>query len=464
MDDLTKKLSNFAASLQFASLPNVVVHAAKQRLIDTLGCALGGRGALPVTMAREVGEGVVPGRWSGRVIGFPERTTVEIAAFANSIMSRYLDYNDTGPGSHPSDCIGALIAIAETAGADGRRLLTAMVIAYEILLRLAMATKLRQKGWDQGFVTAIGTAAATGYLLQLSADRIAHSIAIAAVSNVPLRASRAGRLSLWKSAATPFAVKNGLMAAVLAANGMTGPDRPFEGRHGLWEQITGPFEIEPFGNEGGNYLLPRWARLKYWPVEYNAQISVWAARDLTARLAIEDISAIEVFTYHQAWHEIGSDEAKWDPQTRETADHSLPYIFARALTDGEIAVSAFDEAAYRDPGIRPLMKKIKISVDDSFTAMFPSSIPVRVEATTVDGRRHVVELSNPRGHETNPMTDDDIEDKFRKLARGVLQDDASQTCLEVWWRIDDARTLTDALDLLCPSNLSAVSGAHSSPQ
>ena len=450
MDNLTARISRFAQSFSYEDVSDVLADAVKQRLIDTLACAIGGRSCEPARIARSLSEGATPLKWTGRMVSFPGRTTAESAAFANSIMSRYLDYNDTVPGSHPSDCIGGLMAIAEAAGADGKRLISATLVAYEVIIRMVFGSKLRQKGWDQGFVLAVGTAAGAGHLLGLSADRIAHAVAIAATANVPLRTSRAGQLSYWKAAASPFAVKNATVAALLAAEGMTGPDQPFEGRFGLWEQITGPFEIEPFSTEGGSILFHKWSRLKYWPVEYNAQIAVWAARELRQKLAPADIENIAISTYHQCWHEIASEEAKWDPRTRETADHSLPYIFARTLMDGAITVASFEESAYMDPAIRPLMAKISARVAEDIEARFPASVPIRVEAASRSGERFTIELENPKGHEKNPMDKGDTNEKFRSLAIPFLGEAQTSKALDMWWRIESSRTLTAALDLLIP--------------
>jgi 2-methylcitrate dehydratase len=377
--------------------------------------------------------------------------TAESAAFVNSVMSRYLDYNDSAPGNHPSDCIGGLLSIAEAAGADGKRLIAATIVAYEIIFRLAFGSKMRQKGWDQGFGLAVGTAAGAGHLLGLPADTIGHAVAIAATANVPLRTSRAGQLSYWKAAATPFAVKNGIVATLLAAEGMTGPDQPFEGRFGLWEQITGPFEIEPFNTEGGAILFQKWSRLKYWPVEYNAQIAVWAARELRTKLPATEVEKIMISTYHQSWHEIASEDAKWDPRTRETADHSLPYIFARTLVDGVITISSFDESAYLDPTLRPLMAKISARVDDEINAQFPEAVPIRVEAVSKTGEHFTVELVNPKGHGKNPMDTKDTEEKFRSLAEPLLGERQTSRALDAWWHVESKGTLSAALDLLIPA-------------
>jgi 2-methylcitrate dehydratase len=447
VDTLTRVIAEYAGSLSFRHLPPEIVHATKQRLVDTLACAVGGYGCEAVAIGRRLAQGAVPQRHAGRLLGFPGAATAEAAAFVNTAAIRYLDFNDTRPGGHPSDCLGGLLAIAEAAGASGERFLTAMIVAYEVAVRLIAATQFRERGWDQGFAIGIGTAAGVGNLLGLPADRIAHAVAIATVANVPLRATRAGELSLWKGAATAYACRNGVFAALLAAEGMTGPDQAFEGRHGVWEQITGPFAIEPFADAGSRFVLPT-VRFKYWPVEYNAQVGVWAALELRAAMAPADIAEIDIGTYWSAWHEIGSEPAKWDPQTRETADHSLPYIFARVLVDGSISVASFDRSAYSEPSLRPLMAKIRVRQDEEVEALWPATVAVRVAATGTDGRRHTLEVRNPRGHEANPMDDAEIDAKFRALAEPALGLARTAGALDAWRSIERAATLSAALDLL----------------
>ena len=181
----------------------------------------------------------------GRIVCHGETSTAESAAFVNTTMIRNLDFNDEYPGGHPSDCLGAFLAIAEAANADGKKLIESLVIAYELFIRLSDATGLRYKGWDQGFAVGIGVAAGVGHLLNFSRAQLAEAISIITVANVPMRNTRAGELSLWKGVATAFAARNGMFAALLAGEGMTGADKPFEGKHGLWDLITGPFQLAP---------------------------------------------------------------------------------------------------------------------------------------------------------------------------------------------------------------------------
>ena len=447
MDAVTDKIANYAASTRFDHLTAEAVHAATQRLIDSIGCAVGAHDCEPALIGRRLARGQTPGKYSGRVLCFGDNLPAESAAFINTAMIRNFDFNDRYPGGHPSDCLGALLALAGSMQVDEKSLLASMIMVYEIFARLSDATTLSRRGWDQGYAIGIATAAGVCNLLKLSADVTAHAVGIAATSNLPLRVTRSGELTPWKNVATAYAARNGLFAALLAAEGMSGPGSAFEGRNGLWEKVTGPFDLAPFPDQGGVYLTPR-VQLKYWPIETNGQAAVWAALELREKIDPMSLKEIEVFTSKFTWFEIGSEPEKWDPKTRETADHSLPYIFARALFDGPIRVSSFNDEAVRDPALRPLMQKIKVIPDDAIEALLPAKVLIRVIATTQDGARHFVEVENPLGHPDNPMQDHHIEDKFMALAEPALGKDRSRTALESWWRVKDAQHIGALMNLV----------------
>ncbi|MEI7711549.1 MAG: MmgE/PrpD family protein [Rhodospirillales bacterium] len=447
MDNLTRQLAHFAATLRYDDIPESILMRARQSLVDTIGCGLGGQNCEAARIALAIADGATPARGAGRILGSVANATAQEAAFINTAMIRYLDFNDSWHAGHPSDILGGLLAMASSSGASGKRFLSAMVAAYEVVFRLIPPTQMREKGWDQGFCVGLAAVCGLGHLLSLDTEQIGHALAITAVANVPMRATRAGNLSLWKGSATAFAVRNAVYATQLAAGGMTGPEKPFEGRHGLMEQITGTFAIDPFPAAGGDWLLP-WVRLKYWPVEYNAQAGVWASLKLREQMTLDEIAKIDIATYWSAWHEIGSEPAKWDPQTRETADHSLPYIFGRALTDGTITVGTFDSDRYLDPTIRPLMAKISVAEDDSISALFPHKIVMRVAVESVDGRRVTIEPGDPRGDCTNPMDDGEIAAKFRLLAEPILGETGATRVLNVWNALDRVSDMATAMDAL----------------
>jgi 2-methylcitrate dehydratase len=449
MDNLTRQIADFASELSYERLPEDAVSAATRFIVDALACAIAAHDCGPAQIGLSLARGAAPLRYPGRILCHCQLSTAESAAFVNTAMIRNLDFNDEYPGGHPSDCLGAFLALAEAAEADGARLISSLVVAYELFIRISDTTNLRTRGWDQGFAIGVATAAGVGHLLRFSPEQLAEAISIIAVANVPMRNTRAGELSLWKGAATAFAARNGVFAALLAGDGMTGADKPFEGKHGLWDLITGPFELQPLPTQGGPYRAPE-ARLKYWPVEYNGQLPVWAALELRKQVDWRELADIEIGTYTFCYTEIASEPEKWNPKTRETADHSLPYLFAKTLVDGTITLAAFEEPAYRDPALRPLMAKIRVHIDQEVDSIYPKIISMRIKAKTTDGRSIELWPRDPLGHVRNPMKDPDVTAKFVRAVEPVFGHSRTSAILDRWWSIRHASTseLADALDLL----------------
>ena len=451
MDRITTALTDFSSGLTYEHLDGTLVHSATQRLIDSIGCALAGQDCEGARVGRRLAAGQTGGKFSGRVLFHGERMSLEAATFVNTTMIRALDFNDRYPGGHPSDCLGALLALAganfsEEKSSDGKRFLTSMVVIYEIFARMSDSARLSRRGWDQGYAIAVSTAAGICNFLKLSREATANAIGIAAVSNLPLRVTRSGELTSWKNAATAYAARNGVFAALLASEGMVGPGSAFEGRNGLWENVTGPFELAPFPNAGGPALTPQ-VQLKYWPVETNAQPVIWAALDLRQKVDWHDLAEIEVFTSKFTHFEIGSEPEKWDPQTPETADHSLPYIFARALVSGPINASSFTLDMVREQRLRPLMATIKVTIDQAIESLLPR-VKLRVKATRHDGGVVEVEVDNPLGHPDNPMDDYAIDAKFVSSAEPLIGSRRAQAILDGWWNVKDAGDMGPLFELL----------------
>lgn len=151
----------------------------------------------------------------------------------------------------------------------------------------------------------------------------------------------------------------------------------------------------------------------------------------------EELREVEIGVYTFCYTEIGSEPEKWDPKTRETADHSLPYIFAKVLVDGTISLAAFEEAAYRDPSLRPLMKKIHVYLDKEVDAIYPKTISMKIKATKNDGS--VIELwpRDPLGHPNNPMGDNDVRNIFLQTVEPVYGKEKTAQVLEGWWKVSE---------------------------
>jgi 2-methylcitrate dehydratase len=446
MDSISARVADYVAAFEPGSLSPGAVHETKRRLVDSLACALGAIDSPPAVVARELGADAGGGRFAATAIGLAEPTTVELAAFANAIMVRYLDFNDMaltarGGGGHPSDLIATSLAVGEAIGATGLDVLSSIAVGYEVNSALASAVWLREKGWDQGLNVVAAASMMAGRLLGLDREQLAHALALAVTPNVPVRQTRVGHLSMWKGAATAGAVRNGIFAARLAQKGMTGPPKPYEGPSGIFDQVTGTFEVElPVRTDR---LVVEGVATKTRPAEYNAQGPldlILAARD---DVTVEAIEAIELETYHLAVHEIGSDPAKWDPRTRETADHSLPYLLAVALVDGRIDVDSFAAERVVDPALRPVMAKIRIVERPEYTAEFPARIRSRLAIHLTDGRVLERETAYPRGHFENPIDDAELTAKYRALADRLDAADRSIAgeLLDRLWSFDTATAI-----------------------
>lgn len=415
MDATITRLAEFAAGLSYEQLPADIVDLAVGRLVDALGCAVGGMDSEQARIALAISPRLADDDEGlpGLVLGSARTTVPELAAFANSCMVRNLDFNDRYPHIHPSDMIGGLLAAVAAPGVDGKRLVSAIVAAYEVATRVADVIRVHS-GWDSGYSTGIGAVAGITNLLRCDTETTGEALSLIATANVALRSTRAGALSLWKGAATAHATSNAMFVTRLAHQGMTGPENAIEGRHGLWDQITGEFELPALPDRGGEYLIAR-TSLKYWPVEYTAQNAVWAAKRLAASIPVDDLSTVRLGAHTHGWREIGSEPAKWDPQSRETADHSMPYIFVKAMQGDGVDLSIFAPECYLDPTVRPLMAKVVVEPDDRCDAVHPDGVMLTCDAVAKDGRTASFTVCDPKGFWTNPMTASDMESKFLRL-------------------------------------------------
>ncbi len=446
---LAARLADYAQRLRFEHLDAKTVHEVRRRLIDSLACAAGAWLAGAPNVARRVASRVTaePG---ATFLGGRRKTSPDLAAFVNGVLFRYLDYNDTylsKEPAHPSDNLSAVLAAAEVAGASGRDVITAAVLAYEIQCRLCDAASIRARGWDHVTYGAFSTAAAAAKLLGLSSAGIEQAINLAGTPNTALRQTRAGELSEWKGCAFANAARNGVFAALLAADGLTGPAPIFEGEMGFFKQVSGPFELAKLGGEPGSdgFMITR-TSIKFWPAEYHSQSAIHAALELRPQIGrIDDVTGIDIHSFDAAVDIIGKDPEKWRPRTRETADHSLPYCTAVALVDGDVTLDSFSDARLRDESLLALVAKIKIHRDPALTARYPRGIPNRITVTTKSGQTFVAENEFPRGHDQNPMTDEEVVAKFERTASPLLDAPTRRRVLDLCWKLDE---LTDPGEVL----------------
>jgi 2-methylcitrate dehydratase len=451
MDATTEYLSEYACGLTYQDLSPEAVHQVKRTLIDTVGCGVGALASEPASIARRLASRA-HGNPPARLLGATQPTSMDLAAFANTALVRYLDCNDTyaarGTG-HPSDMIPAVLAAADGRRADGRAVITAIAAAYEVFCRLADHVPL--KGWDQGMLAAIGAACGAGKILGLHRSAMGHAISIAITSGVPLGVTRIGELSMWKGCATAGAIRTGVFAAELAGEGMTGPGHPFEGRDGLWQHLGLDAPKWPRFGGGDEPLRITATSFKAYPSVVHTQGPIGLVIELRRQVTAADVASVHVATYADAIRRTATEAEKWDPQTRETADHSIPYLVAVAFHDGAVTPATFAPSRITDPALRPLIKKLTVVEEPDFTRRYPAESCTRIEVTTTDGRRLTAATSYPKGHSRNPLSDQEVEGKFRDLAGGALGAGGCDRVLAEAWGLDKAVTLDTLFETLVVS-------------
>lgn len=452
---LADRLAVYAHSLSYNDLDEVTIECVKTLVVDTIGCGLGALDAVPVRICREVSEGAGD---AATILGTTRRTSAELAAFANAAACRYLDFNDTYTAKfavHPSDSIAALIAVAEAERASARDLILAIVIAYEINCRLVDALDISTRGWDPPIFGLPAVALGAGKLMGLDATQLSHALALALNDHIPMAQTRVGALSLWKGVAVAEAGRNSIFAARLARAGMTGPAPIFEGRSGLFAQVTGPAEIDvaAFGGRGREFRVHR-CSLKPYPAVIYTQTAIVAGIEVAAAVGdLPRIERIEIATTKRGLQRTGSEPEKWDPQTRETADHSLPYITARAMFDGNITRASFAPEKFRDPAVLAFMRNITVAEDPALTSRVGSgAVPTRVTAILQDGSRISREVDHAPGFANRPMPRADVERKFRGNLGPSWPADHVANMLESLWSLDQRNDLRALMHKLAKEN------------
>jgi 2-methylcitrate dehydratase len=459
-DRYSRLFSRYAAGVDAAALPEATLHEVRRRVLDSVGVAVAAFDEDSPAAARRYAAGAYaanghtagPSAGTATIWGTKDRFDPEVAGFANAVAVRFLDFNDTYLSLeplHPSDVIAPLVALAEARSTPPAELLAAIAIAYEIGVNLCDAASLRTHGWDHVNYIAVGVAAGAGRILGLDAERIEHAVSIATVPHAAMRQTRAGELSMWKGAAAANASRHAVAAALLAEAGMTGPFHPFDGEMGFIAQLLGG---EAFDDDALSGMREAAAPkrildtyIKYWPVEYHAQSAVDAALQLRDDLGgtLEGVEHVHIDTFGASYQIIAKDPQKWDPHTRETADHSLQYIVVAALEDGEVNQRTFDLERIRRPAtLYRLQHEVSLDEDPELTAGYPDGIPNRIVATRADGTQPVREIRYPRGHARNPMTDDEVVRKYRDNVGGRWSDAKAERVAEAVWTL----AATDSVD------------------
>ena len=451
--NITAIMSRWAASLCFEDISQDAVHQAKRFLLDSLGCALGGyrQHDVEITLAL-LNE--IAGRGPATVIGSGKKIDAVSASLVNALMIRCMDYNDIywrQDPSHPSDIFPAALACCERARSGGKELIVGLALGHEFEMRFCEAAfpGIRERGWHHATLTAFVSPIVAGRALHLNWEQIQHAIGISASRHCTLGAVTAGKLTMMKNTVDPLATQSGVLAALLAEKGYTGPEQVVDGKEGLVQCFGPEWNLSTLTEGlGGSWRITQ-CGMKAFPTEALTHTPISAVLDLvkTNDLKPEQVVKIQIRSLARA-ADILSDLSKYDPRSKETADHSLPYVIAVALVDRQVTPKQFTMEKIMDSEVRAQLKKVEVIADPEIEKVFPALQRAIVNITTVDGRSFTKQLDFPKGDPRNQLTDREVEEKFSALADGVLSRGAQKKVKEAIWSLETLDSVSSLMALL----------------
>jgi len=432
---ISRQMARFTLDLQYDDLHADVVHEVKRYLYDSIGCAFGGFYTRDVQIMRKIYR-QMEGTSEASLLVSGERLPAVNAALINSLAIRALDFNDIywkEDPSHPSDLIPAALNVGELVGATMKDVIAAIVLAYEFEQRLCefAVPGLRERKWHHATITQFVSPIVAGKLMGLSEDQLVNAIGISGSHSHTIGCPTAGKLTMMKNTVDPLAVQAGIFAALMAKEDYTGTEEVFEGKEGLMEVYGPDWDISRLVDGLGDTFKIMECSMKAFPTEALTHTHITATLEAVIENDIqpEQIDEVRVTTIARAY-DILFDSHKYEPTSRETADHSLPYCIARAILDRKITTQTFDDENIQDPRLKELIHKIKGEASDEFEALFPEKQPSRVTIRTTDGREHSVYLEYPKGDPREPMTEADLDDKFAALTAAQLTDEGRRRIKE----------------------------------
>jgi 2-methylcitrate dehydratase len=446
MDAPTKSIVDFVRSSDYSSLSPACVHGIVRNLLDAIGCAAAGFDGEGAVITRRLAA-ATGGDFAASAFGLPNLPQAEFAILTNAAAVRDRDWHDGGlDAGHPSDASPAMIAVAEATNSSIHDLIGALYISYEVVGALGKDGQFNDKGLRTLIIT-LGTVAGTGKLLGLTDDQLANAVAMSMVSSLPLPIDQLVRQSHWKSIGASHASMIATLVARLAREGLTGPPHVFDGDKAVWETVTDRFDLDNLGVPIEGKTVPERVSHKFFPCSTESQGPLALMLDLREKITPDQIESMSVMVTDVSWllgaGERTPDNRRWDPTTKDVANHSLPYLLAKTLVDGPITTSSFTPEAVRDPALRPLMQKISVHENPEFTARRRSTHEENavIDITLTDGSTVRRESRHPRGHRANPMSDEELTHKFDGSMAKVLPAAAHGELRDRLWNLPDEHDL-----------------------
>ncbi len=449
---IARQISEFAVNLKYEDLPENVIHEVKRYLYDSVGCTYGGYHTKDVNIIRDIYT-EMGGAEEATVFGFGDKMPAVNATLVNSLMIRALDFNDIywkEDPSHPSDIIPAALCTAEKIDSTMKDVIVAIVLAYEFEQRICefAVPGVRERKWHHATLTQFVSPIVAGKILGLTVDQMVNAIGINGSHNHTIGCPTAGKLTMMKNTVDPMSVQSGVFAALMAQKGFSGTEAVFEGKEGLMDVFGTGWDLDKLlGGLGENYKILE-CSMKAFPTEAltHTHLSCTLKAVTENDIAYDEIDEVVITTIARAC-DILFDAHKYEPDSRETADHSLPYCVAVAIVDRQVTTNSFSDEKLKDPKVWEVIKRIKGEASVEFEEMFPAKQPSKVVVKTKDGREFTEYLEYPKGDPREPMTMEDLTAKFNALSSSLLTSERQAEIKEMIFNCENmsARDFMSAL-------------------
>jgi 2-methylcitrate dehydratase len=462
---LSHIIAEWACSLNFEHLSPAAIQAAKLFWFDSIGCALGGSQQDDARILLKHYRSMGGGNGSATAFVSSFKTNPVDAAFLNGHMIRAMDYNDIywkADPCHPSDLIASPLALCETEDLSGKDLILATIVAYEIEMRLCEIGRpgVREYGWHHATLSAFAAPIAAGRVLNLTPSQMVSAIGISASRTFCPGAVTAGKLTNMKNTVDPWAGRMGAESALLARDGFSGPEHIIDGKEGLFavfkhvqykgEPATfdGEALVKDLPNSEDSHYRILDCGMKSFPIEALSHSPLTAMMKTVKEhnIQADNVKEIKVEVIARAADILG-DPHKYRPDSKETADHSLPYCMAAGLVDGMVTPLQFKEERVLDKALIPIMDKVKVVANEEFEALFPKFQPSRVTITTNDGKSLSTRVDVPKGDPRDPMTEEEIAVKFTALGGDVIGKDQCKKLQRFIMSVETAKNLGGLFEL-----------------
>lgn len=453
MKTISQKWARFALKLKYEDIPQKAIIEAKRFLLDSIGCAFS---ALDNKGSKAVYDYIkdLEGGKQATVIGYGGKTNLPLATLMGSLLIRSLDYNDIyweQDPSHPSDIIPAVLSTGEFMKRSGKEVVTGIVLAYELEMRLCKSAfpGVREIGWHHATLTQFVSPVVAGKMLGLKEEEIISAIGISGSSRFTLGGVVAGSLTNMKNAADSLAVESGVRAALMARKGFTGPAEVFEGKEGLFEVLDKvEWHRDALTQGFGEEFLITQCGYKAFPTEALTHQPITAALEVMQENSItpKEIKEILVETTTQG-RDILSDPSKYKPTTKETADHSLPYCIAVAVVNGHVLPSDFEENALKNPMVWSLLNKIKVIANPEIDALFPKKKQAIVTIKTSKGKYRKQEYL-AKGQPERPLSEEEIISKFKANSEKKISSPKMDNIIKTTLELENIDEIGEYMELL----------------